>query len=488
MARFLQPGFGRLVIAAFILVVAVRPAAAAEALACAPEDQLACACDSAAVKSPNPTVRPCFLADPNRQTFVQADAFAANVFAALNWPLGDRNGVPDYARALSGDYAVVWESWKSTRDVFRADGLEPVAWESDARALPVACRDLDVEAERAKVDGGGSIPLSLPPRLLDEYVNPEGHALIDASGQPVRYEVLMNRQAYDYVVQNRLWSVAALDDYLVEHGKLSLPEGDWNAEGFGEKRGAIFAKAAWKILDPEADEYGRFHKGWAYVTPLVKDGALSHDCALKPIGLVGLHVALKLRSLPDWLWTTFEHRAVAPLWSEVGRSALPPQQSKLPDWMFWSGEGPEATRLNRPAKEPTSGEPSRIVRFYPAGYYYPPVAPGHEPNCATSMEFRCFNERLAEGLKDSVLSNYMLIGSQWRTPPNQHNLIVPETLGNATLESFTQASASCLGCHKYAKASDTAASPGSLDFIFSFDRDVLRRSAPSQKGVDAPGN
>ncbi len=419
---------------------------------------------------------------------MQTDSYAANSFAALSWPLGARNGVPDYAAVPVGDYATVWESWKSTRDIFQRNGEAPIPWDSRERSLPAACRDLDVAAQKARFAQADQVPDTLTPRLLDEYVNPEGHPLIDASGQPVRYEVLMNREAYDYVADNRLWDVGALDAYLVAHGKLEFPAGAWNRGALAQTRGAIVAKAAWKLLDPAVDDFDRFHKSWAYVTPLIEDGALFHGCEIRPVGLVGLHLVMKLGLFPDWLWTSFEHRALAPTWAEVGPSTLTADQSHLPDWLFYSYPEKGGPKLNRPQKDATSGVPSRIVRFYPSGYYYPPLAPGVTPDCATSMEFRCFNERLAEGLKDSVMANYMLIGSQWRTPPNQGAMVTPEILGNAALESFTQNTSSCIGCHSYAKADGTHADPGTLDFIFSFERDVLKRAAPAQAADEPPGN
>jgi hypothetical protein len=472
-----------------LMAASSAPLTAADA--CLPGDQLPCACEGAA-PSDNPTVRSCFLGDVNRQSFVQTDSYSANVFAALSWPLGGANGVPDRQAELRGDYATVWESWKSTRDIFQRNGEPPIAWESRERALPLSCRDLDVAAEKARFAGADKVPDTLTPRLLDEYINPEGDPLIDASGQPVRYEVLMNREAYDYVADNRLWDIGALDAFLVANGKLSFPEGAWNRgsaeQGVSQTRGAIVAKAAWKLLDPARDDFDAFHKTWAYVTPIIENGAMAHGCQIRPVGLVGLHLALKLRLFPDWLWASFEHRAVAPTWAQVGPSTLVTTQSHLPDWLFYSFAQKGGPRLNKPPKDAVSGIPTRIVRAYPSGYYYPPVSPGRTPDCETSMEFECFNHRLAEGLKDSVMSNYQMIGAQWRTPENQGGLITPEVLGNATLESFSQTTSSCIGCHSHAKAKDSQAEPGTFDFIFSFGRDVLERGAPSQIDADETTN
>ncbi len=38
----------------------------------------------------------------------------------------------------------------------------------------------------------------------------------------MRFEVLFNRQAYDYVVDNRLWSLPDLTAFINQHGALQF--------------------------------------------------------------------------------------------------------------------------------------------------------------------------------------------------------------------------------------------------------------------------
>ena len=97
----------------------------------------------------------------------------------------------------------------------------------------------------------------------------------------------------------------------------------------------------------------------------------------------------------------------------------------------------------------------------------------------TGQNFECFNERLLEGFKGSVIRNYHLKGTQWRDDRNYKRL-VPELLSNVTLESFTQTTSSCIGCHKYARPEPSNAGIETFDSIFSFGRDVLQLSTPIQ--------
>jgi hypothetical protein len=341
-------------------------------------------------------------------------------------------------------------------------------------------------------------------------LNPEGEALNDASGEPVRYEVAVNRQAYDYIVQHQLWNPQALEKYLRENKRIRFPRGNWGTrDSVGvqrQVRGAIIAKMAWKVLDPKRDDFASFHKSWAYITPVFKDGALSHSCEIKPVGLIGLHLAFKLASVDEeGAWATYEHQRVAPLWSEVGRSDAGYGgegnlgTSESTPWLFYSANAPGRATLNQPtgggAKgTPEARVPSRIVRNHPPGYYFPPVSEkllgqNPQPDCSRdTMEFACLNQNLASGFNGSVMSHYLLVGTQWpvvvaRTQSESATKPVqmPEVLANATLESFNQPTSSCIGCHEKARLKDSGAS---LDFAFFFRRHVLEQNRSKPLTVD----
>jgi len=67
----------------------------------------------------------------------------------------------------------------------------------------------------------------------------------------------------------------------------------------GARHGAIEIKLAWKELS-DADDASRFYTHDIDVTPLEPDA--------KPkrmhVGLVGMHIAMRTKSSPEWIWST----------------------------------------------------------------------------------------------------------------------------------------------------------------------------------------
>ena len=457
---------------------------------CDPRDQLPCACTAAGATFSDPEYNACFLGDVNFATKTQVDRLSTRAFIALNWPVardGDGAvlaGQPDIFAPRAQDWTPVWASWKSTSDIFRGDA-PPLGWDAHADT-PAACRAVDVEAAMKRHPHADSIPASGAPRLLDEYLNPDGDALIDADGQPVRYDVIFNRQAHDYVVDNRLWDPRGLEDHLDAHGRLDMPSGAWPAGSADPgRRGAVILKTAWKVLSPD-DDPDRFHKQWAWITPTIDDGGIRHDCDLRPVGLVGIHIVYKTVLMPEWSWATFEHKAVAPSWDQVGAAAVGmfPSGAPTPDWLFYSNDAPGAARLNARQRNAAAGVPARIVKTYPPGYYFGPVGAlgAVEGDCGpANQEFRCLTESIGTIFADSVFRNYVLIGTQWREGDREEGgLLVPEILGNATMETFTHAESSCISCHRHAAPQHYGGNAPAYDFLYSFARDVSGRSIPIQ--------
>lgn len=472
-------------VGAFSLVLSQTTDATAQSgNACDPTDQLACACSEAGVADVNATVKACFLGDVNTVTANQADNFSTQIFSAINWPVKlDENGraiagMPDYGSKLEGDWTTVWETWKSTNSIFRRDA-PPIAWNETDVPLPRACAQLDLKAEMAKVSYADRIPNVMQPRLLDEYLNPEGRAFLDRNGRPVRYDVIFNKQAYEFTTSNNLWDAKSLTDYLDENGQLELPAGTWNTKDIGPERGAIVLKSSWMVMDEKHDP-DLFHKAWAFVSPIIMDGKVDHGCALEPVALIGLHVVYKTEQFANWGWGTFEHRHIAPLWSEIGSTTggVYPDGRPVPDWLFYSRDSGGAATLNAQPKHVTEGIPSRITSYYPPGYYAEPI--GKSLTCSpTDQNFWCFNERLHEGFSQAAFKNYVLKGTQWELL-NSGGKLIPEILGNTTMESFSQETSSCQTCHSYAKPDIPGSKRETLDFIFSFNRDVLKPSVPVQ--------
>jgi hypothetical protein len=466
---------------------AADEAAAQVTAACNPQDQLACACKDAGYTYTDPQWKACFLGDVNYTTVTQVDVLSSRAFTALNWPVATKTngagvvtGTADYAAKLAGDWTPVWASWKSTSQIFGLpDG--PVAWDSSKQVLPATCDQVDVGADKAKISFADQISDALPPRLLNNYINPDGHALLDSTGVPVRYDVAFNQVAYTYVTDNDLWARDGLDAFLKANGKLDLPAGQWDkGPSDPATRGAIVIKTSWKVLTND-DDPSLFHKQWAYITPVIENGSKTVACQVQPVGLVGMHLTYKTKTMPEWGWATFEHSDVAPLWSQIGETTQGISNSggAMPNWLFYSKNTTGAAGLNVAPKNSKANVPSRIVRDYPAGYYFGPVGSGgfNAPCDASNQNFHCINETRNAIFADSVFANYILIGTQWRDSNGTygHDLLVPEILGNATMETFTQTKSSCTTCHNDAAPKGDAMT-GVFDFLFSFEQATENRS------------
>ncbi len=121
----------------------------------------------------------------------------------------------------------------------------------------------------------------------------------------MRYEVLVNRAEFDYLVQNELYS---LDGQVAfsqrpDDNQISFPVDD-KAAG---RHGAIELKLAWKELGANDDRSRFFTRHIRVITaePFApgQTRPATHEIEA---GLVGMHIAMHTNSSPEWIWATFE--------------------------------------------------------------------------------------------------------------------------------------------------------------------------------------
>ena len=127
-----------------------------------------------------------------------------------------------------------------------------------------------------------------------------GGVLTDQNGRFVRYEVRLNKDEYDFLRQNNLWSRRGQDYYTNTLKKtIKFPEGNLQTGAVG----AIEIKAAWKVLSPSEVTGKRFYMTKGVVFNDEKD---NHPSVVT-LGLVGLHIIHKTQRQPTWICATFEH-------------------------------------------------------------------------------------------------------------------------------------------------------------------------------------
>ena len=364
-----------------------------------------------------------------------SDLFSWQVLIGLNWPAkpGER-GEPDRGRSISDPGPRVWETWKETSEVFRQKKGQPVApapWEAP-EPIPQACRGAaKVLVRDLKVD---DVQEAVVQPTFADGTRPG--TLTDQRGRRVRYEIRINRKAFDYIVDNRLWDGRA----QAKVKEVQFPDG------------AMLTKAAWREVG--ADESSRFHSIEACLCEDDAQGALS-DCRRQAMGLVGFHVMSKTPSAPQWIWTTFEQED-----NVVGRHGV------APSFFDPRCEGCETNRQGE------TGFPNQVTRLIPI--------PSRDPDCSKPRQavdnVARLNREMSAALARAatVFSRYELVGTQWPFPADGLDQpatvfgVEPALLGNTTLETYIQESSSCMGCHSIART-DSRERWISADFTFTLN-------------------
>ncbi|XXY46120.1 hypothetical protein WME91_39565 [Sorangium sp. So ce269] len=445
------------------------------------------------------------------------DHFSWQMFIAVNWPacLAGQNdcsaGEPDKAKWIGagGDSTTVWEQWANADDVFRENGAEPRPWGSED--VPPACKG-KIKGNRGPVftitGGSENSRNESSNRSLHGYLQfdaRETGPLIDQRGRWTRFESYLNKAAYDYIVDENLYSAEGQIAFADRGETIEFPP---VLDPKGPNHNSIEIKAAWKILD-DNDQASRYHTADGLF--IDADGG----CERVPVGLVAMHIMTKTLRTPLRVWSTFEH--VDNLCRHV------PIDTKRPDkgLTYASGAFCNAECRDNPTREGCAPNRPPSPPWEPAR----PSKPGDAtPTQVTRVrplplgltQLNALMSRLLAGFSStSVWQNYELVGTQWVMPLvsnlnstiyrahlNIENsgpapqyvprigtevacdmspsifgrdspefvgcvgLVVPSILGSSLIETYNQSGASCLGCHQTAK---TRADKGA-DFSFLLSR------------------
>jgi hypothetical protein len=402
---------------------------------------IVCASSSAIAQSNGPTLSSQVPHDvdltgvpPDQQLSTVAD-FSWRSFIALAWP-ARADGTPDPSRQIGqgGDADAVFDHWPIAEDVFPATATPP-PWGSKP-VIPAVCasatRVVTMIAKAPISPGGG---------IVSGYNQLTTGPLIDQNGAYVRYAVQMNQDAFNYIVANKLYTTQGQQTA----NSIGFPSGTSSLVG------AITTKAAWKVLGAN-DDATRFHQidAWVY-TPAT--GTTPANCVKQTLGLVGLHIAHKTATRPQWIWSTFEQVDNAP-----------PDTAKRAATFFNPGCTSRCTP-NAMAQQPwnplVKGMPVQVTRMNPL------TALATAANAAWQPTLRGVDAR-------SPWQYYMLVDTQWPTRPSDPNLgsPTPDVLANTVIETFIQsgppsAGSSCVYCHNGATA---ASSSKPSDFSYLLQR------------------
>ncbi|GAA5496520.1 hypothetical protein Rhal01_02704 [Rubritalea halochordaticola] len=343
------------------------------------------------------------------------DMFAWQAFVALNWPAKEGvRGEPDTDKKIGDSGSTVWETFKTTDQIFLSGAKDPGPWNpaEKLKANAFAHRKM---FSTSKISPAllGKLP-ELATQKLGGVQEAVGGTLTDQNGNLTYFERSTNELGYDYIRSNQFYNA----DVLAKASEVDFPDSTVNI------------KAAWKILEAK-DPVDKFYTTTASIN--------GED---KTMGLVGLHIVVKTPNAPQWVWATFEHVSNAPTFSNLGEGP-------------YSYNNPECPPAKCPPNQSTevdgkpTGKPTQVVR---------------EVTIYESAQNA--NQAWQKALQGTVWKNYELVGTQWPTVPNNPSLPTgrpqPTLLGNTTMETYIQRESSCLQCHS------TAHSEADLRYDFSF--------------------
>jgi hypothetical protein len=291
--------------------------------------------------------------------------------------------------------------------------------------------------------------------------------LIDQQGNYALFDILMNHEMFQYMLDNKLYSKKAQQKNATL--RVDFPSGINPDKGKteGGHPGAIMIKVSWRVIDSEKDKQ-KFHTADALILMPRHDDKSEPPCLRKTLGLVGFHVGHKTVSRRQWIWTSFEHIDNVPEDKEIADARM------KPSYNFYN---PKCDAQKCPVNQtpPHPWDPTYIngLKFGDTTFksQISRVVP-------LTDETKDLNKRFQAVLGDTVWKNYMLLTTQWpsgfpcstegdpndkitpadkqptdfKKQPDMNCAPAPTFLANSTLETYSQgkdplASSSCMSCH-----------------------------------------
>ena len=137
--------------------------------------------------------------------------YSWQAFVAIHWPEAE-DGTPKFKFTDEGSPA--WLGWKEAFQVYRKDGQKPAPW-----GAPRTDSGLDLPKHLLS-DSNSRLVLSQKTpthpdnfNIADETDQAFAGELFDQNGNVVVYEVLMNKEEFEYVMNNSLYNINGQLDF-----------------------------------------------------------------------------------------------------------------------------------------------------------------------------------------------------------------------------------------------------------------------------------
>jgi hypothetical protein len=384
------------------------------------------------------------------------DDYSWRAFIALVWPAAsDHRGMPASRKAITAGGPRVFETYKPAWEIFHSDGSAPKsgfdtydAAASNPCGVSARYGDLIIGSVSGIDDIGqaGAGALDAP--------------LVAQNGRYVRTLTSFNQVEFDHIIENRFFLRSQLPQVprpRPERPVIEFP------------MGSIAVKTAWiDVTGLPAALVKRF-----YTRPALVKRAGGEGCAPATVGLVGLHIAQKTPSRPQWIWSSFEQKdAVPPGWADSPGA-----------YVLHDGSRAAMPQTNPLSLVPLASEPVRpfnVVRDA-----------GAQILTRTELTNYSYQGLLA----GTPWQYYRLVVTQWPRLEGNQAAPIPASLdggvantfpglgafsafANVTMETFAQkgVQTGCMNCHNRSRMS--------TDFMWTvFDHAYPSRLAPAASGI-----
>lgn len=418
----------------------------------------------------------------------QADCFAWQEFVALNWPTDSSHGFGD-----PGDLTPVqWETYMPRDVLFQPNGVAPPSWGTlvsgkyaalfKSQRLLMSPGKTKLLTFTSKFDGqdtingldfGQAAPFNAPNWLGAQ------------NGTNVWYEIMLNKDYYDFIVRTQYYNAAVQHDSAKAGIPLNFPQGKYNGPV-----GAIELKAAWMEVDnPSSAKWKRYKLSEATVLDATT-GKLRNTM----VALVGLHIFHKTTLQPTWVWATFE---------QVDN--VPDNSGNTPPYGY-NFNSSKCTAQKLVVKNAAGTGDTTVTVTCTANtsppYYLKQGAPVpiqiSRVNPIDPVDAAPINARLQSSIKqnfpNSVFQYYELVDVIWSQSlqPNPTKPIVSprninvsamasgeSIVANSTLESYVQNVNTCYNCHVFSTIAPYSLDTANNDIFGDFSFAIGFATAPS---------
>jgi hypothetical protein len=392
------------------------------------------------------------------------DLFSWQTFVALNWPADGSGNPTGSIMDTNLKQQRVWEHYTDPAEVF-----------NDPQSTLALHLKTSKENSRKFFYMFSKAPHSLVrPGRLGDFTEADGNPLIDRNGNFTLYEIKINPVEVNFITTNKLTSVDSIFAY--NPAGFTLPKSD----SAKKTNGAIEIKSSWRILT-DTDNASLFYCRMAdiYIDSLHTDSKLKLVIRNVKVGLVGMHIIRSTSSIASnfLIWSTFEHIDNAP------PSAAAAQNTK---WSYYNQACTTCTPNTPPALAPGQNQfiwdtLPPYAKFYTTGGYGTQVIRLNSVFSYTDS----VNNKWQAKLKNTVWTNYRLIGTQWQVNTyGVPNNPFPRSMSNTTMETFMQGN-SCIGCHGGATVTYTGVNPDSTYNIPTGMSFLFPVYAKPQQGLQA---